>query len=176
LLPIFPELLDDTGVAGSKAATLMLNADLTEEHCSTRMSQYWLGCADLEEVRNSNASRGPIRRCDLFCRRADEGVDFIAFDGDQVVGRKLQFGYRAETGGWRWSSTVTWPHQPPAERMDVRAPVVRLADACLLLTTVYLGRVSMMTVCPVKGSKGVMKTQPPDGSEGKATELEPGSM
>ena len=94
-----------------------------------------------------------IRRCALFCRRADECIDFIAFDGDQVVGRKLQFEFRAEKGGWFRSSTATWPDQPPAERIDVRAAVVPLADACLLPTSVYLGRVSMMIAARSEGQK-----------------------
>ena len=57
-----------------------------------------------------------MRHCDVYSGVPESDVDFIAFDGDQIIGRVLQFPFGPETGVWFWTMTQTRPGPPLPER------------------------------------------------------------
>jgi hypothetical protein len=53
-----------------------------------------------------------MRHCDVYPDIPESDVDFIALDGDAIVGRVLQSEFGPENGVWFWTMTVTRPGQP----------------------------------------------------------------
>jgi hypothetical protein len=60
-----------------------------------------------------------MRHCDVYRDIPESDVDFVAFDGDQIVGRVMQFEFGPENGVWFWTMTVTRPG-PPSDATNGR--------------------------------------------------------
>jgi hypothetical protein len=50
-----------------------------------------------------------MRHCDVYPDIPRSETDFVALDGDTIVGRVMQFEFGPEVGVWFWSMTVTRP-------------------------------------------------------------------
>jgi hypothetical protein len=50
-----------------------------------------------------------MRHRDFYPDIPDSDVDFVALDGDTIVGRVMQFEFGPESGVWFWTTVVTRP-------------------------------------------------------------------
>lgn len=50
-----------------------------------------------------------MRHCDVFPDLKPSNTDWVALDGDRIVGRVMQFDSGPESGRWMWSMVATAP-------------------------------------------------------------------
>jgi|tagenome__1003787_1003787.scaffolds.fasta_scaffold20764338_2 hypothetical protein len=50
-----------------------------------------------------------MRHCDVYPDLPPSDLDWVAFDGDQIIGRVMQYQHGKEQGRWLWSKTVLRP-------------------------------------------------------------------
>jgi hypothetical protein len=75
-----------------------------------------------------------MRTSDLWREPKAWNDDFVAFDGDVVIGRVIQAASGSDRGSWTWSMTV----DVPGPRFTMRSGVeARRGDAARRVVEVY---------------------------------------
>src|SRR4051794_37199519 len=71
-----------------------------------------------------------MRHCDVFTDLPPSDLDWVALDGDRIVGRVMQYVSGRESGLWLWSMVATAPGPmilPNSGRAGTRAEAGRRA-------------------------------------------------
>lgn len=69
-----------------------------------------------------------MHHCDVFSDLKPSNTDFVALDGDRIVGRVMRFDSGPEMGRWMWSMVATAPGPtllPNNGRTDTRGEAGR---------------------------------------------------